>query len=428
MNLYIYPQNLDIEQLGLTKIERKSIKKLVAILFNKTIYKDNPNNIVLNSVKLQVALRDYRKYLTVLEEHGVIRLVKEYSAGHHSRTYTFTPEYWHPNLVFEPIKSKRSMKQSDIPPEYRPCRSFFNDLLQIDVEYALRITSQNMSERQKISKEELNDYKTLSVILINKIHHGDYYFKIDKNGRLHTNLTNLPSELRKCITYGGNRVVGIDISNTQPLLLIMLCKNEKSLIEILNEVRCPFENQEQLIERIKKNPYDLARYEQAVTAGKFYEILGRKYCDKSGVDLGRETIKTAFLTIINGERWHFNRTSRKIYKVFCGEFPTIASLLNILKTKSHKNVSTILQRFESRIVIKDIANQFIAENPRIPLFTIHDCWYTYESHLEIIEEMVRAYFQNKYEIEVPLKVERYGTMPQGDALVAQMTLDTFNIS
>lgn len=51
----------------------------------------------------------------------------------------------------------------------------------------------------------------------------DYRYTVDDTGnRLHTNLTNLPAEVRNFITYAGRPLVSIDIRNSQPYMSLAL--------------------------------------------------------------------------------------------------------------------------------------------------------------------------------------------------------------
>lgn len=59
---------------------------------------------------------------------------------------------------------------------------------------------------------------------INRIHNGgnDFSFTVDHTGRVHTNLTNLPRELRQFIRLDGKKITGRDLVSSQPVFLACL--------------------------------------------------------------------------------------------------------------------------------------------------------------------------------------------------------------
>lgn len=58
---------------------------------------------------------------------------------------------------------------------------------------------------------------------IDKLEDQEFYMSIDGSvQRFHSNLTSLPVKLREFITYAGEDLVSIDITNSQPYLSIAL--------------------------------------------------------------------------------------------------------------------------------------------------------------------------------------------------------------
>jgi hypothetical protein len=51
----------------------------------------------------------------------------------------------------------------------------------------------------------------------------NFYYSVDDNvGRFHSNLTNIKKELRNYITYDDQKLVNIDIKNSQPFFSTLL--------------------------------------------------------------------------------------------------------------------------------------------------------------------------------------------------------------
>lgn len=106
-------------------------------------------------------------------------------------------------------------KQANVP-IHRWLKERLNEL-EIDVEGA----------RAEIQKEnpykgDWNDACHQSVEMINN---KDINYKVDEYGRVHSNLTNLWSGLRRHLRVRGERLVNLDIRNSQPLLFGIILKN-----------------------------------------------------------------------------------------------------------------------------------------------------------------------------------------------------------
>ena len=51
-----------------------------------------------------------------------------------------------------------------------------------------------------------------------KIADGESFFTVDRFGRVHAPITSLAKQLRTCLLVNNNRLVGIDLANSQPLI------------------------------------------------------------------------------------------------------------------------------------------------------------------------------------------------------------------
>ena len=56
-------------------------------------------------------------------------------------------------------------------------------------------------------------------VAVDRIRRGDWFFCVDRFGRIHTNLANLKRELRPYLLVDGQRLVNVDIANSQPLFI-----------------------------------------------------------------------------------------------------------------------------------------------------------------------------------------------------------------
>lgn len=63
------------------------------------------------------------------------------------------------------------------------------------------------------------DFPPAHQIAIDELRRGDFRISVDEYGRIHTNLTNLKTELRGRLTVDGERLENVDIGESQPLFL-----------------------------------------------------------------------------------------------------------------------------------------------------------------------------------------------------------------
>jgi hypothetical protein len=76
------------------------------------------------------------------------------------------------------------------------------------------------------------------------------YSREGKDGRLHTNFTRMPSDLRRFVSYKGEKMHTVDLPNSQPLMLSVLI--DKLLVELDREMDCNKPSIESLTRRIGK--------------------------------------------------------------------------------------------------------------------------------------------------------------------------------
>jgi hypothetical protein len=128
--------------------------------------------------------------------------------------------------------------------------------------------------------------------------------------------------------------------------------------------------------------------------------------------LTRDKIKKMYLEILNDANIDYNLEIGLIRRVLYENFPTIAFLLELLKSVNHKYTSAVLMSIE--------AQNFIIKFPEemnyrlesqgiepIPLFTIHDCFLTTKSKLPILKEQLEWYFDKYFGMKVPLKHQSF---------------------
>lgn len=426
-----YPNNFDLESFCATNdLPAEKVVSILHLFIIKPRGQEDNRILILNSVLLRRRVGNiYRNIIECLIVNGVIENLIEYEVGAHSRGYQLTDEYYfargvskhsiepgklnkvleakntaknHQKYIAE-LKLPKAHRTADLPSKlfegryYSLIKWFRDEKLTIDVSRAHSII-----DKHNFIEDAPNKYLQYLTI-VDMINEKDYHMKSDKNNRFYTNITNLPKILRGCLKYDGEELVGLDVSNTQPLLLGIICdyiflkqKYESKSIDV-DQVK--YLN---LIRHLYLNPKDLKEYKILVESGKLYESF--KDIDPS---FNRDIIKDNLIKVINDRGFNNTREKKLMRNALKERFPTINMLLELLKSVDHRYASWTLISKEANMFIFHFADIF-CNNPahkNIPLFTIHDCFMTTKSNVELLEMEIKNFFMNNYMIDIPLKRE-----------------------
>jgi hypothetical protein len=204
----------------------------------------------------------------------------------------------------------------------------------------------------------------------------------------------LKKDLRKFLTYNGEKLVNLDIKNSQPLLSGILLNPEfytetgnfsihtlKSLNKIIPN------NKYQKFKKTISSLYinimlvissetiaskEFEDYLKIVQEGTLYEEIFNVL--HPGRPLSRENrakIKEIVFTIFYADNRHGPRL-RKIGLPFKRRFPNIFEIFSLLKRNNKIIFSHILQKTESQLIIEIITKRIAKERPELPIFTVHD--------------------------------------------------------
>ena len=204
---------------------------------------DNNEGFINTSSKvLQKTIRNYKLYLNHLLEHGLIKTDMNYIVGEKCFGYLIQGYSTHKamikeipiqdfvikkNRAKELIQEKNKLKITE--KKYLHLTKWFTPKLVIDVEEAIKKVEELFPEQtgpirgKKIGKPSIWNRRFKSIYSIHKFSKQEFYYSVDDNvGRFHSNLTNIKKELRNYITYDGQKLVNIDIKNSQPLISTIL--------------------------------------------------------------------------------------------------------------------------------------------------------------------------------------------------------------
>ena len=270
------------------------------------------------------------------------------------------------------------------------------------------------------SPEEIDGY-TGQRMICDGIHNGDWLWHVCHFGRVYNNVTGLKKSLRQYLRANNHSLVGCDVSNSQPLLVGLLCRHIKQGLssnnvannthfaqfnhyeldqELLDRISLSFpQNQEEegggghgdsqydvvLTKSSQLGLGDVERYIQLCEEGRFYDEL--MVLDDNHTD--RETFKKqVFTQVFYGENFYQGRLT----KLFAKEFPTVWETIRSIKKEDYKRLSHHMLRLESEIVINRAVRQCALEG--IWVVTIHDCLVTYPDQAERVRQIMVAAFES----------------------------------
>jgi hypothetical protein len=263
-------------------------------------------------------------------------------------------------------------------------------------------------------KLDVAAYRQLLSEYCQRIADREFWFNSDKFGRVHTPVTALKRELRCCLSVKGQPVVGIDLANSQPLLLGVFGRQyfahrmarSRFLNKSFDGRQSPYCPQEVRAAAQRTNhelPADLTEYIRVCEEGRFYDCMMSE--DDRIKDKAR--IKKRWYRVLFGRnKARDPRFQNQLRIRFKKRFPAVATVLRALKKKNYRHSAHVLQNYESTLFICLICGRIRKERPGTMLFTIHDSLLTTPDALEYVRRVVLDEFR-KLGIRPTLHEERY---------------------
>lgn len=383
------PQNLDLSLFDEFRIEYR--KKLLIII--STIYwrqiccKQNKkyNGFISFSRKSQSQLIGKNFIVRVrydLVRMGIIEVqdLEKRDFGQYLLGYKLTEKYY-----YEKVKNIITAKEK----EYilKDIELAINDIMSktkitFNQEYLLKCLDNSSIDESNASAKLEEDYKeqvgainhayNCNLISIGSIADKQWYFNVSKNtGRVFTNITNLKSEYRKFLSYKGNPLVEVDISNCQPLLLHTLY--------------------------LDKTTPESIRYKEIVESGQFNERIGSLCGVEFETQEDRKDFKISLLTqLFMKEEW-----DAPYRDLFYQTFPELAIQIKCIKKPTYKAIARCLQNLESDLIINNVIT--ICREQNIPILTIHDSIMTTVEYKDKISFIIIDECQKLYGLKPNLK-------------------------
>ncbi len=389
---------------------------------------------------LKIYNRNHRAHLRYLCNHvpeiGNILWRKDYKKGT-CYSYKVAPDYENKPLRVVTITDKTILKQvrkqrvvisNKLKKDYNFLVGYFDaKRLKVDFDNAIGYCNKQLKKGKKYT-----DYLKY-VYSIMAIQNGEYSLSYNPNtdGRVHTNITRFPKELRKFLKYDSKHLAEIDISASIPTFIYYLLSNiSTSNIHIDTIIN----NQSYLLQYMStKNAVsidsnEVQRFGQLVLQKKFYEtfiddfhsihlfdeslqpdeyylenvkrLLGYEF--DGDIDDLRDVVKKNILSMFNAKSGDYINEEA----VFNSHFPTILKFIKTLKSKRNKHnyFSYLMLQIESYFMIHITARQLNNKYKRkIPIFSLHDCLITTEDNLEKVNNFMQETLEKELGFKPILK-------------------------
>jgi hypothetical protein len=265
------------------------------------------------------------------------------------------------------------------------------------------------------SREEIDGLTSQSMIC-DGISNGEFFWHNCHFGRIYNNVTGLKKSLRQYLRVNNHQLVGCDVTNSQPLLVGLLCRQLIQGISLNNSLNSEFDHyleiNQEFLDRISllslqkqkekggeghRNslydvglttssqllPRDLESYIQLCEEGKLYDELMLLDNHRDNRDKFKRQI---FAQVFYGENCYEGRLTR----LFAQNFPTVWETIRAIKKNDYKRLSHHMLRLESEIVINRAVRQCALED--IWVVTIHDCLVTFADHAERVTQIMTEAF------------------------------------
>ena len=283
-------------------------------------------------------------------------------------------------------------------------------------------------------KDPLLQYQQGNLSLL-KMQEQQFSCLISENGRFHSVLTNMRSVVRHFLTFNGERLVSIDVKNSQPYLICLLLqqefwrstkikkkgtitikkgqKNKKSqnfsshnfddmiiiskYINVLNIDSLAIHKEVsyfmllEVLTNLVNTSFDT--YKENVLKGGFYEALQVAFEQQLGYNMkDRKEVKAAVFQVLFTPNRFYGQKQAAPKRLFAQIYPEVYTVLKAIKKEDATLLPRLLQQIESHVILKVVAKRMQKLHPKVPIFTIHDSIVTTTSNQLLVEQVMQDAF------------------------------------
>lgn len=309
--------------------------------------------------------RHASRLIEVLIREGVLTKTRNFYPGDHSNTYKFSAGIFEGGFYEINIDTKKSSV-------FGRGDDYDLDKLLTNENLLVRNTAENLLrlECPKIQDFDLSEKSECQSACWNyalkRFSERRINCTFDHFGRLHSNFTNLPREIRQLVSVGGRRIYCLDIKSCFPTLLWSYVTNS----------------------------YEKDKYGEWLLSGKFYE----QFMDRIGYssDL-RDAFKKQFNAWLNGQ------SCSEIVDVMKKEFPILLTDIRNLRRKERRLLGHSLMRLESKIMLQTVLYDFWKQFPSAFALPLHDAIYCTAENCDFLRQSIKNAFV--YHVGITPRVE-----------------------
>jgi hypothetical protein len=242
------------------------------------------------------------------------------------------------------------------------------------------------------------DFHPAHQIAVDQLRHGDFRITVDDFGRIHTNLTNFKSELRANLSVDGQKLVNVDIGESQSLF-IGLAMSSVRTDEGKNRNRGHEDRREaqpgnahhmldsNMLDKPTSPDWHLNRSCLPNDVNLYLRLCeGRGLYQKVADELGttRDQAKRKVLAAFFDTPSHRNR----VHDVLDSLFPSMMALMGQLKRDDYRRLAHFAQRTESGFMFGRVLPRLMTERPELFVATIHDSVLTVAENGEYVRQVM----------------------------------------
>lgn len=363
---YAYiPRNLQVEEVIPKELAKFSddAKYFIHKIYEQRVFnRRRPDDFIPLKMEYMRRVMSIRKYSAIkrfLLENGIIESDDHFIRGQKATGYRLGKKYIGQKHKKEIYKSEKLLSKVE---NYK--REIENEI-KLDTHIHLWGMLKKISIDYNATLQELPEEDWASNhIAVEMIRDKNWFFRPDKYGRVHTNISNLKTCFRKCLSVDKEKLVEIDIANSQPFFMGMVLQEYLRGNGNLTSFNINKPPSLSLLRNIL--PSDVREYLALVQDGCLYEFLWDKF------DISVENRKTFKVKIFAEVFFCKNGWRSKNQKLFASIFPTVFSVIQELKKKDYKALSRHLQKVESSFIINKVVRRCMELIPDMFVTTIHD--------------------------------------------------------
>jgi len=281
------------------------------------------------------------------------------------------------------------------------------------VHFALERKQKRLNIQADVAREiisglprESNPFDVQGIIVAD-IERRDFHCNVGWYGRFSNNITSMSRKVRPALHVDGEPLKSVDISCCQPALIAFVMESGKhpALNRRKGQGNTQNNGEEQtehgnnsnrLYDSTIRHPDsgDFELYRQLVQSGEFYDFMVAELSDHG---ISREQFKRRFLADVIAKRKanpHGAEYPSVVEAKFRELFPSVYQFIRYMNRNGweHENLIRELQRQESRLVIEQVAADFVTVHRKTFAITLHDSIFTVESDLVKVEQAFHRTF------------------------------------